>query len=138
MMVESLLLKLNDAFNNHDIDSFADCFATDYSSEQPLHPDRSFKGREQARKNWQSNFIEMPDFTSRILNYAINNNTVWAEWEWNGTRQDKSSLFMRGVTIFGVEEGKIKWGRLYVEPVQMTGKGIEAAVKEVMQGKKDD
>jgi len=36
----------------------------------------------------------------------------------------------------GVEGGKIKWGRLYVEPVEMNGKGIEAAVEEVMHGKK--
>jgi hypothetical protein len=28
-------------------------------------------------------------------------------------------------------------GRLYVEPVEVSGKGIEAAVKEVMQGKKN-
>ena len=42
---------------------------------------------------------------------------------------------MRGVMIMGVEEDKITWGRLYVEPVELTGKGIDAAVKEVMQGK---
>ena len=44
---------------------------------------------------------------------------------------------MRGVTIMGVEGRKIKWGRLYVEPVEMSGKDIETAVKEVMHGKKD-
>ena len=37
----------------------------------------------------------------------------------------------------GKEEGKITWSRLYVEPVEMNGKGIEAAVAEVMHGKKE-
>jgi hypothetical protein len=44
---------------------------------------------------------------------------------------------MRGVTIMGAEEGKITWGRLYVEPVDISGKGIEATVREVIQGKKE-
>ena len=136
MDLESLLLKLKDAFNTHDINSFIECFDQHYYSEQPVHPDRTFRGQEQVNKNWSSNFDEMPDFSARLLRNVISNNTIWAEWEWQGTRQDKSKLLMRGVTIMGIEDGKIKWGRLYVEPVEESGKGIEAAVKEVMQGKK--
>ena len=45
---------------------------------------------------------------------------------------------MKGVIVMGIEDGKIKWGRLYVEPVDVSGKGIEAAVEEVMHGKKND
>ena len=136
MDLESLLLKLKDAFNTHDINSLIGCFDGDYYSEQPVHPDRTFRGQEQVKKNWSSNFDEMPDFSAHLFRHAISNNTIWAEWEWQGTRQDKSRLLMRGVTIMGIEDGKIKWGRLYVDPVEESGKGIEAAVKEVMQGKK--
>ena len=135
---ETLLFKLKDAFNTHDIDALVACFDESYYSEQPVHPDRSFQGPEQVKKNWASNFNEMPDFTAQLLRHAISNNSVWAEWEWQGTRQDNSKLLMRGVTIMGVEDGKIKWGRLYVEPVEMNGKGIEAAIEEVMHGKKTD
>ena len=136
MDLESLLLKLRDVFNSHDINSLIECFDRNYYSEQPVHPDRTFRGQEQVNKNWSSIFDEMPDFSAQLLRHVISNNTIWAEWEWQGTRQDKSRLFMRGVTIMGIEDGKIKWGRLYVEPVEESGKGIEAAVKEVMQGKK--
>ena len=136
MDLETLLLKLENAFNTHDIKLLIECFDENYSSEQPVHPDRDFHGQEQVKKNWASNFDEMPDFSAHLLRHAISNNSIWAEWEWHGTRQDKSRLFMRGVTIMGVEGGKIKWGRLYVEPVEMNGKGIEAAVEEVMHGKK--
>ena len=136
MDLESLLLKLKDAFNTRDIKLLIECFDESYFSEQPVHPGRTFTGQEQVKKNWASNFNEMPDFSAHLLSHTISNNSIWAEWEWQGTRQDKSKLLMRGVTIMGVGDGKIKWGRLYVEPVEMNGKGIEAAVEEVMHGKK--
>lgn len=138
MDMESLLLKLKDAFNRHDIESLSECFDEGYYSEQPVHPDRTFQGQEQVKKNWSSNFNEMSDFSAQLLRHSISDNSIWAEWEWQGTRRDKSKLLMRGVTIMGIEGGKIKWGRLYVEPVEMSGKGIEAAVEEVMLGKKAD
>lgn len=138
MNTASLLLKLKEALNTHDIDSFTACFNEDYHSEQPAHPDRTFRGKEQVKENWSSIFSEMPDFSAQLLSHSISNKTIWAEWEWQGTRQDKSRLLMRGVTIMGAEEGKIQWGRLYVEPVERSGKDIEATVQEVMQGKKDN
>ncbi|MBD0366324.1 MAG: nuclear transport factor 2 family protein [Flavisolibacter sp.] len=136
MEPEILLFKLKEAFNTHNIEWLVDCFHVEYNSEQPVHPARSFQGQELVQKNWTSNFEEMPDFSAQLLRYAINNNAVWAEWEWHGTRKDKTKLHMLGVTIFGVADGKIKWGRLYMEPVSVSGAGIEAAVKEVMHGKK--
>ena len=44
MDLESLLLKLKDALNKHDINSFIECFDENYFSEQPVHPDRTFLG----------------------------------------------------------------------------------------------
>ncbi|MCU7551365.1 nuclear transport factor 2 family protein [Chitinophagaceae bacterium LB-8] len=136
MDAETLLFKLRDALNTHDIEAFVACFDENYYSEQPAHPARTFQGREQVRKNWASNFEEMPDFSAQLIRHAISHDTLWTEWEWQGTRRDTSKLFMRGVMIMGVEEGKITWGRLYVEPVEVSGKGIEGAVAEVMHGKK--
>jgi len=136
MSSEALLLKLQDALNAHDIETFVSCFDENYYSEQPVHPDRTFRGREQVRKNWSSNFDEMPDFSAQLIRYTINHDSLWGEWEWQGTRKDKSKMFMRGVLIFGLQNNKITWGRLYIEPVEASGKGIDAAVKEVMQGKK--
>jgi len=73
-----------------------------------------------------------------LIRHAINHDSIWTEWEWQGTRRDNSKLFMRGIMIIGVQEGKITWGRLYVEPVELNGSGIDAAVKEVMHGKGDE
>lgn len=137
MDAEALLFKLKDALNAHDIEAFVACFDDNYYSEQPVHPDRTFQGREQVRRNWASNFDEMPDFSAQLIRHAINKDSIWTEWEWQGTRRDNSKLFMRGVMIIGVHEDKITWGRLYVEPVEMNGKGIEAAVAAVMHGKRN-
>ena len=135
MNAQSLLLKLKDAFDRHDTELLVDCFDINYSSEQPVHPDRFFKGRELVKKNWASNFKEMPDFSVRLLNSMVNEKTIWAEWEWKGTRQDSSVLHMAGVTVFGINDGKIQWARLYMEPIEKNGSGIETAVKQVMHGK---
>ena len=137
MDAETLLFKLKDALNAHDIEAFVACFDEKYYSEQPVHPDRRFQGREQVRTNWASNFDEMPDFSGQLIKHAINHDSIWTEWEWQGTRRDNSKLLMRGVMIIGVQEGKITWGRLYVEPVELNGKGIEAAVADVMHGKRN-
>src|SRR5688572_6352518 len=114
MESEALLFKLRDAFNAHNIDAILECFDEKYSSEQPIHPNRIFQGKDQVKMNWTSNFSEMPDFSVKLLRYAINSNEIWAEWEWQGTRQNKSRLFMRGVNIMKVENGKVIHGRYYM------------------------
>jgi hypothetical protein len=41
---------------------------------------------------------------------------------------------MRGVTIFGIGEDRIGWGRLYLEDVETTGRGIDQAVRHMAEG----
>ena len=38
---------------------------------------------------------------------------------------------MAGVIVFGVRDGRIAWARLYVEPIERDGAGIEAAVRQM-------
>jgi hypothetical protein len=59
--------------------------------------------------------------------------TGWAEWHWQGTRPDGTRLDMRGVTIFGVREDRIVWGRLDLEDVE-AGQGIDQAVQQMARG----
>jgi hypothetical protein len=126
--------RLHKAQNQHDLDAFVACFAQDYQSEQPLHPDRAFRGREQVRRNWSSIFSEIPDFQSELLRSAVDDETVWAEWHWYGTRATGGRFDWRGVTLFGVRDDCIAWGRLYMEPLQQTGSGINSAVKSMTHG----
>lgn len=131
---QSVIEQLQNAQNRHDLEAFLAWFDPDYESEQPVHPDRVFGGREQVRKNWATLFNSIPDFQAGLLASAADGDTVWSEWHWFGSRDDGSRFDMRGVTIFGVRAGRIVWGRLYMEPVQEMGAGIDATVKSLAGG----
>ena len=128
----ALTTRLRDAMNDHDIKAFLDCFHEDYRSEQPVHPGRGFGGREQVRANWTSIFSGVRDFTADLLGHSQDESQEWSEWRWTGTRQDGSALDMAGVIIVGIRDGRIAWGRLYVEPVQAAaGETIDDAVQRM-------
>ncbi|RIK44576.1 MAG: nuclear transport factor 2 family protein [Chloroflexi bacterium] len=131
---QSVIDRLQAAQNQHDLEAFLACIASDYQSEQPVHPDRAFHGREQVRKNWSVMFSGVPDFRSEMLRSVVEGDTVWTEWHWSGTHTDGRPFAMRGVTIFGVRDERIVWGRLYMEPVQQTGAGIDAQIERWAQG----
>jgi len=123
--------RLNVALNAHDLEAFLACFQGDYESEQPAHPDRAFRGRDQVRSNWSAVFDGVPDFRSELLRSVADGDTVWSERHWRGTQSDGTSLDMVGVFLCGVREGRIAWARLYMEPVEQAGAGIESAVRRM-------
>ena len=132
-MVPEVLERLRDAQNRHDLDAFVACFDSEYDSQQPLHPDRAFVGSQQVRQNWAQIFAGVPDFRAELLRSAEGGDTGWAEWHWQGTRADGTHLDMRGVTIFGIRDDRIVWGRLYLEDVE-GGQGIDQAVQHMARG----
>ena len=119
------------AMNARDIDAFVALFAADYLSEQPVHPDREFRGTDQVRANWSAVFAGVPDFRADLLATAVQADTIWTEWGWHGTHQDGTRLEMAGVIVMGVRDGQIARARLYVEPIQSDGAGIDAVVGEM-------
>jgi hypothetical protein len=38
---------------------------------------------------------------------------------------------MAGVIVLGVQDDRIAWARLYVEPVEQAGVSVEAAVRDM-------
>src|SRR3954464_12381711 len=122
------------ALRSRDADRLAALFADDYDSRQPAHPDRAFRGRDQVRANWSEVFAGTPDFHADLIATAVKDDDVWSEWRWSGTHADGSRLDMAGVIIFGMRAESIEWARLYVEPVDQDGEGIEAAVRDMSGG----
>jgi ketosteroid isomerase-like protein len=127
----AVAVSLAEAMNAHDIDAFVSLFAPDYDSRQPVHPDRAFQGRDQVRANWSAVFSGVPDFRADLVAAAVDGDTLWSEWRWHGTHEDGSRLEMAGVIVCGVRAGRIAWARLYVEPLEQGGEGIDAAVREM-------
>ena len=118
------------ATNDHDIDALAACFAEDYENETPAHPARSFRGREQVRRNWEQIFGFVPDVRAEVLRRAIDGDTVWTEWQMTGTRRDGTAHHLCGVVVFGVGGGVARWARFYLEPVDEGAGGVADAVRE--------
>jgi predicted SnoaL-like aldol condensation-catalyzing enzyme len=106
------------ALNLHDLESMVACFAPDFRSEQPFHPERNFTGRAEVHRNWSSFFKMTPDIQVEILNEAAEGDIVWAELHYHGTNTDGTQHRVRGVTLSGIQNNQINWSRLYVEPVQ--------------------
>ena len=120
------------AMNAHDIEGIVACFADDYTLDAPLHPARSFRGREQVRRNWTQILGAVPDLAVRLLRVAADGATAWTEWEMSGTRPDGASLVMRGVVIFGIGGEVIRSARFYLEPVEETSGDVDVHTRRVV------
>lgn len=129
MAAATILDRLRDAQNAHDVDAMLDCLHPDYRSEQPRHPGRAFRGTDQVRKNWTRVFAAFPDLTVELVRWtaADDGQTVWSEWRWAGT-PDGSGFEMLGVIIFGIREDRIAWARLYMDEVERADETIDEAV----------
>jgi ketosteroid isomerase-like protein len=128
----TMVERLRDATNAHDLDALVDCFAESYRNETPAHPGRGFTGREQVRANWQQIFAAVPDLTAAVQHSVTNGEEIWSEWEMRGTRPDGSPHLMRGVIIFGVSAGRASWARFYLEPVDPGDEGATVAVRHIV------
>jgi ketosteroid isomerase-like protein len=126
-----IMSRLLSAMNAHDLDAFVACFASDYESRQPAHPNRSFRGSDQVRKNWEGVFSGVPDFTAELLVSTLTDDGIEiGEWRWHGTHTDGSPFGMHGVMVAGIRNHEIAWGRLYMEPVELDGADIDEMVQE--------
>lgn len=131
----AMIDRLQAAVNQHDLDGVVACFALDYRNETPTHPQRGFTGKEQVRKNWEQIFAFVPDVTSEVIRRSVDGDTIWTEWEHQGTRRDGTPHLMRGVVIFGVSDGLASWARFYLEPVEEVSGDVNAAVeRQVARG----
>jgi ketosteroid isomerase-like protein len=127
----TLLERLVPAVNDHDLQRLQACFHEDYVNENPAHPQRGFRGNEQVRRNWTQIFAGVPDIRARVLRTAVEGDSLWSEWEMTGTRSDGGEFDMRGVFIFGVADGRARWARMFLEPVEQISGDADALVTRV-------
>jgi ketosteroid isomerase-like protein len=115
--VQELIDRLFGAWNAHYLEAFLACFDPSYDSRWPIHPDRDFVGSDHVRQRWSGNFARMPDFKAERLGLAFAvDGSVWVETRWTGTPSAGPRFDQQGVIVYGVREGRIVSGRLYLEP----------------------
>jgi len=124
--------RLANATSEHDLEGIVACFAEDYINETPAHPQRSFQGRDQVRRNWQQILTGVPDITAQIKKSSVDGDTVWSEWHMSGTRLDGALHEMRGVIIFDVAGGLVTSARFYLEPVESRSGTVDTAVHRTL------
>lgn len=115
---QGVFKRMIQAANRHDLNALVACFASDFRSEQPLHPERDFTGRAGVQKNWSFFFTTIPDIQIEILNEVAEGDMVWAELHYHGMQTDGKKFNVRGVTLSRIQADQIIWSRLYIEPVQ--------------------
>lgn len=121
-----------EATNSHDVERVVECFTEDYVNETPAHPARGFRGHDQVRRNWTQIFAAVPDIEAKVLRSHRAGDTVWSEWEMRGTRKDGAGHLMRGVMIFTVSGDRARAVRFYLEPVELDGVDVDAAVQQTL------
>jgi len=134
----TLLERLTEAQNAHDVDLVASYFADDYRSTQPAHPDRRFSGRDQVHENWASVFAGVSDFRAVLLATCRDRDVEWGEVAWHGHHADGSAFAMCGVIIATIRDERISAARLYLEPVEQHGEDITAAVEKLYRPRDHD
>ena len=92
---------------------------------------REHSRTEHVRENWSKLYESIPDFQAELLRRAVVGEEEWGEWIWRGTKEDGTPLEERGVTIMGIRDGQIAWGRLYLEETEREGGGIAETVRRM-------
>jgi ketosteroid isomerase-like protein len=128
----STIQRLVAATNAHDLEGIVACFAEGYTLDAPLHPARSFRGKEQVRRHWGQILGAVRDISVAVPRFARAGAPLWTEWEMKGTRPDRNAHQMRGVFVFTVGEGLVQQGRMFLEPVEDGGPTMDAAVGRVL------
>ena len=90
--------------NKHDTDGMIQWLDPDYRSEQPLHPEAGFTGRDQVAKNWSILFEEVPDLEVDLVRRAHADGEVWTELRVHGQKRDGLPFEYREVTIWGLRD----------------------------------
>jgi hypothetical protein len=77
-------------------------------------------------------FAGVPDFRAELIvsSEAGHGDVEIGEWRWSGTHVDGSPFAMRGVTVMGIDEGRVAWGRMYMELVDRDDGDIDQMVRD--------
>lgn len=133
--MSTVIDRLVEAVNEHDLGGMVSCFADDYVNETPVHPQRGFTGSDQVRTNWAQIFAGVPDLRASVLRRAKTDGQTWTEWDMSGSRsEDGGPFLMRGVIIFEIRGDVISSARFYLEPAEEASGDIDTHTRRLVTG----
>jgi ketosteroid isomerase-like protein len=113
-----LLEQMRAALDAHDLEAFLEFFRDDYVGERPRHPGAKISSRGDVRSNWAEVIADVPDLRVEVPAAVQDGDRIWSEWRAHGTARSGAVLELRGVFIFGIQDDKVAWSRMYMEPVE--------------------
>jgi ketosteroid isomerase-like protein len=113
-----ILEQMRAALDAHDLEKFVGFFRDDYVGERPRHPGAKISSRTDVRTNWAEVIADVPDLRVDVPAAVQDGDRIWSEWRAYGTARSGALLELRGVIIFGIEDDKVAWSRMYMEPVE--------------------
>ena len=113
-----ILEQMRVALDAHDLETFVGFFRDDYVGERPRHPGAKISSRTDVRTNWAEVISDVPDLRVEVPAAVQDGDRIWSEWRAYGTARSGAMLELRGVIIFGIEDDKVAWSRMYMEPVE--------------------
>jgi len=129
--------RLHRAWNARSLEALAVCFHDDYESDQPLHPDRRFRGVASVRASWGAIFRAVPDLRADLLRCSIDADTAWTEWRWHGRYVEGNAFEAGGVIIFRTAYGRIVSARVYTETLQPASPDFDQVLDEILRREPD-
>jgi ketosteroid isomerase-like protein len=124
-----IVRSLHRAVDAHDLEGIVAHFAPDYVLDDPIHPDRSFVGADQVRRNWSRLLGSMADLALEERRLIADGSEAWTEIVIRGHLADGTERVLRGVMVFGTGGGLISTGTFYLAPVVHDGLDADAAVR---------
>lgn len=129
----AVVTRFIDAANHHDVDALRACVHREFESVQPIHPGRNFRGPGQLISNWRAIFEAEPGFRLSVRRASVTDNTVWVEVHGAGASAEAAGIF-----IVGIEDGRIRWIRVYSDLVEPAPEPPEPAPESQPQAAVDD
>ena len=124
----AVVRSLHRAVVAHDLEGMVAHFAPDYVLENPVHPDRGFRGSDQVRRNWSHLLASLAGLELEERRLVADGPTVWTEIVIRGRLADGTEQVLCGVMIFRIDGGLIAAGTFYLEPVARDGLDADAAL----------
>ena len=77
-------------------------------------------GREHVRANWEWKLSDpASDFRAEAMRWAATAEELWVEWRWRHTRPDGAQIDLQGICVYGVDDERFAWARLYMDDVPL-------------------
>ncbi len=121
------------AMDRHELEAAVACFAPNYRDEAPARRGESVQGQDEVRENFAALFRDIPDLRAELRGAVVSGDTVWMEWRMQGRRTNGTPFEFVGVNIFGVQDDRLVWGRIYTELVREAGDS-DSQIKRMTKG----